>query len=98
MYTYSESPESDPTPPEEPEPSDFDSDGYWLFVDETQGLIYPEDIGAILGSIGAGDAALMVTLIWNAQSDIDLHFFCDDGTEIWYSSPGPAGNCQGRLD
>jgi hypothetical protein len=40
---------------------------------------------------------LRVTLYWNNKSDMDLHLVEPDGTEIFYSNPGPTAT-QGQLD
>jgi hypothetical protein len=45
--------------------------------------------------LGTGD--VQITLRWSSSADIDLHVFEPDGTEIWYSDPGPTAT-GGRLD
>jgi hypothetical protein len=45
--------------------------------------------------LGTGD--VQVTLRWSSSADIDLHVFEPDGTEIWFSEPGPTAS-GGRLD
>lgn len=45
--------------------------------------------------LGTGD--VQVTLRWSSSADIDLHVFEPDGTEIWFSEPGPTAT-GGRLD
>jgi hypothetical protein len=45
--------------------------------------------------LGTGD--VQVTLRWTSSADIDLHVFEPDGTEIWFSEPGPTSS-GGRLD
>jgi hypothetical protein len=45
--------------------------------------------------LGTGD--VQVTLRWSSSADIDLHVFEPDGTEIWFSAPGPTAS-GGRLD
>jgi hypothetical protein len=46
-------------------------------------------------ALGTGD--VQVTLRWSSSADIDLHVFEPDGTEIWFSEPGPTAS-GGRLD
>lgn len=60
---------------------------YFPWMDpSTQGPAPPDasGIAAILAAIGADPAPLTITLIWNDNVDLDLHFYCDDGTEIFY--------------
>jgi hypothetical protein len=45
--------------------------------------------------LGTGD--VQVTLRWSSAADVDLHVFEPDGSEIWFSDPGPTST-GGRLD
>lgn len=54
-------------------------------------------VAAILEGIGATGSALTVTLLWDAPADLDLHFSCDDGSQIFYGAPS-VESCQGTLD
>lgn len=54
-------------------------------------------MAGILDGIGATGAQLTVTLLWDAEVDLDLHFSCDDGTEIFYGNL-VADECLGTLD
>ena len=45
--------------------------------------------------LGTGD--VQVTLRWSSSADVDLHVFEPDGTEIWFSDPGPTAT-GGQLD
>lgn len=54
-------------------------------------------VAAILNAIGASGAPLTVTLLWNAQVDLDLYFACDDGSDISYQNANNA-ECGGTLD
>ena len=40
---------------------------------------------------------MQVTLRWSSSADVDLHVFEPDGTEIWFSDPGPTAT-GGQLD
>lgn len=54
-------------------------------------------VAEILAGIGATSAPLTVTLLWNAPVDLDLHFSCDDGSEISYEHLTQEA-CGGSLD
>ena len=43
-------------------------------------------IEAILTQIGVTSAPLTVTLLYNAPVDLDLHFYCASGEEIYYGA------------
>ena len=43
-------------------------------------------IAAILQQIGVTSAPLTVTLLYNAPVDLDLHFYCASGEEIFYGA------------
>jgi len=45
--------------------------------------------------LGTGD--VQITLRWTSAADLDLHVFEPDGTEIYFSSPGPTAT-GGQLD
>ncbi len=45
--------------------------------------------------LGTGD--VQITLRWESAADIDLHVFEPDGTEIYFSAPGPTAT-GGQLD
>lgn len=51
----------------------------------------------ILAAIGAPAADLTVTLLYNAPVDLDLHFSCDDGSQIYYGNTNNDA-CLGTLD
>ena len=58
--------------------------------------------GDQLGSIIDGEGlsathSLIITLLWNAEQDLDLTFDCDDGTTIEYSSPDSPNYCGASL-
>jgi len=51
----------------------------------------------ILEAIGAPPAILTVTLMWSAPVDLDLHFSCPNGDEVFYGATSRE-NCLGTLD
>jgi hypothetical protein len=55
------------------------------------------EVAGILQGIGASSAPLTVTLLWNAQVDLDLYFACDDGSDISYQNTNNEA-CGGTLD
>jgi len=54
-------------------------------------------VEGILAGIGAAGAPLTVTLLWNADCDLDLYFHCDDGSVISYQNTNNEA-CGGTLD
>jgi len=51
---------------------------------------------AILEAIGVTRWTLVITLLWDAPVDLDLHFTCPEG-EIYYANMFQTG-CEGGLD
>ena len=54
-------------------------------------------VKAILDGIGAPESPLTVTLLWDANVDLDLHLYCDGGEEIYFSNKVEPG-CDATLD
>lgn len=55
----------------------------------------PSEIDKRLEREQAKTGELQISLIWDGPSDLDLHVFCPDGTEIYYSRKA---SCGGTLD
>ncbi len=55
----------------------------------------PSDIDKRLEREKAQTGELQISLVWDGPSDLDLHVFCPDGTEIYYSRKA---SCGGTLD
>ncbi len=55
----------------------------------------PSDIDKRLEREQAKTGELQISLVWDGPSDLDLHVFCPDGTEIYYSRKA---SCGGTLD
>jgi len=50
-----------------------------------------------LAGAGGELGALTFTLLWNSDTDLDLHFMCDY-TEINYFNKSPSNSCGAFLD
>lgn len=77
-------------------------DTYYTWVDwypEPEGPPAPSvDAAAeILTGLGIAFKPMMVTLMWDAPVDLDLHYSCGDGTPIYYGNSNNQ-NCGGTLD
>lgn len=67
---------------------------YGFYVEWDQAM--SEDaLVAILDSLGAGQGAITVSVLWDSEDDLDLHVFTPDGSEIWYGNREAQG---GYLD
>ena len=42
--------------------------------------------------------ALSITLLWNADEDLDVTFYCDEQTTINSSNKGGKNDCRAKLD
>lgn len=56
----------------------------WTVEEDDGGAPDASGVAQILAAIGADPSPLTITLIWDAQVDLDLYFYCDDGTQINY--------------
>lgn len=58
-----------------------------------------DTVTSILQAIGAYNPSveLTVTLLYRANVDLDLHFYCDNGAHIYYGAPSVA-DCGASLD
>jgi hypothetical protein len=54
----------------------------WAFVASEPEAPDSSEVQAILSGINAPVSPLTVTLLWNAAADLDLYFYCDDGSVI----------------
>jgi len=72
----------------------------WLVEPEEPAAPEADAVSAILLGINAPTAPLTLTLLWNAQVDLDLYFYCQDGSQVNYQNTGanPNANCGGTLD
>lgn len=82
-------PEDEPDAPDAPDEPDAPGDS----VDPCEPVPEPGPIPE--PELGTGD--VQITLRWSSRADVDLHVFEPDGTEIWFSDPGPTAS-GGRLD
>ena len=60
--------------------------------------ITADSIYAILMGGGAEPHALTITLLWNAEEDLDVTFTCNDGVTIDWYNQGGENSCGARLD
>ena len=55
-------------------------------------------INEILLAEGTEITALTISLFWNADEDLDLTFYCDDGTVIDWNNKNGGNACGAELD
>jgi len=72
----------------------------WLAEPEEPPAPAADAVQSILTGIGAPTAPLTLTLLWNAPVDLDLYFYCQDGSVVNYQNAGGNANpaCGGTLD
>lgn len=75
------------------------AEGYFPWIIEAEEPPLPDTsaVESILEGIGASGAPLTVTLLWDAEVDLDLYFHCDDGSVISYQMLSNEA-CLGTLD
>ena len=72
----------------------------WLVEPEEPAAPQVDAVAAILTAIGAPESPLTLTLLWDAPVDLDLYFYCQDGSVVNYQNANGNANpaCGGTLD
>ena len=60
--------------------------------------ITEEGISQILTTEGTQMYPLSITLLWNAEEDLDLTFTCDDGITLDWDNPKISNQCGAKID
>ena len=88
--------------PKEEYEYEFTYEGYETANIDIVHIEFPEitvsTMDEILRSEGTEVSSLTVTLLWNAEENLDLTFVCDEQTTINSSNKGGKNDCRAKLD